>query len=222
MLTLRALAPSLVLVSLCVPSLAFANGALTVAADPPAAAPPSSAAATPRSDTFSAPDAVEAERKGVSLSGAFYLFSGAAVDDFAQGGFIVRPELELYAAFGLGDVSLFLGGTVLGVEGTYFGKRSGMSIPVLATVGVRDDTWLVSAAGGVSVAEDNNYGEDIIDDEESMPSPRGELRVGYRFEGFGELMGIVGAEQRMFTNREDSTRLFFGLSIGIGADGNTK
>ncbi len=134
----------------------------------------------------------------------------------------MRPQIEVYAAFGLGEVSLLLGGTVLGIEATHFDNRDGMSIPVLGVIGLRDDTWQVAAAGGISVATDDSYGEDIIDNEESLASPRGEVRVGYRFAEVGELMGIVGAERRMFSNREDATRLFFGLSIGVGGDDNAR
>lgn len=201
------------------PTTAFAGG-LTVASDP--GAPPSAARPyTPPADSFSN-EVEENPREGVSIAGSAYLFSGAAIDDFKQGGFMVRPQLELYAAFGLGEVSLLLGGTVLGVEATHFDNRDGMSIPVLGVIGVRDDTWQVAAAGGISVATDDSYGDDIIDNEESLPSPRGEARVGYRFENLGELMGIVGAERRMYSNREDATRFFFGLSIGIGGDDNAE
>jgi hypothetical protein len=175
----------------------------------------------PPVDTFSE-EVEESPREGVSIAGSAYLFSGAAIDDFRQGGFIVRPQLELYAAFGLGEVSLLLGGTVLGIEATHFDNRDGMSIPVLGVIGVRDDTWQVAAAGGISVATDDSYGDDIIDNEESLPSPRGEARFGYRFAEVGELMGIVGAERRMYSNRDDATRFFFGLSIGVGGDDNAK
>ncbi len=208
-------------VLLAAPATAFAGGTLVVAGDQPAPQPVRPAPSALSPDTFSEPEA-EIEREGVSLGGSFYLFSGAAVDDFQQGGFVIRPELELYASFGLGDVSMILGGTVLGVEATHFSNRDGISIPMLATVGVRDDSWLVALAGGVSVADDDSYGDDIEDDEESMPSPRGEVRVGYRFLNLVELTGIVGAQRRMFTNREDATRLIFGLSIGIGGDDNQK
>ena len=198
------------------PTTAFAGG-LTVASDPGA---PSVARPVAEPDAFS--EEVENEREGVSIAGSAYLFSGAAIDDFRQGGVIIRPQLEVYAAFGLGEVSMLLGGTVLGVEATHFDNRDGMSVPVLGVIGIRDDTWQVAAAGGISVATDDSYGEDIIDNEESLPSPRGEARFGYRFAEVGELMGIVGAERRMYANREDATRFFFGLSIGFGADDNAK
>lgn len=196
-----------------VPGRAFAGG-LTVAAEPPART------AGAQSDSFGG-DVEEKPREGVSIAAASYVFCGSAIDDFKQGGFIVRPEVELYAAFGLGDVTLLVGGTVLGVEGTHFDNRDGMSVPVLGTIGVRDDSWHVAAAGGISVATDDSYG-DILDEEESSPSPRGEVRAGYRFANFGELTGIVGAERRLWTNREDATRLFFGMAIGIGYDENQK
>lgn len=196
--------------------------ALTVAADPVAAPPPAAAAAAQPARTPAGPDraaAPEHERSGVDLGGSFYLLSGTAVDDFKEGGFVLRPALELYAAFGAGEVTVELGGVVLGVEGTFSGRRTSVSIPALTAVAVRDDKWAATVAGGVSLATDNDYGDDHPDDEISLPSPRAELRAAYRFEQFGELGGIVGYERRLYTNREDESRLMFGVSIGIGGCG---
>lgn len=147
-----------------------------------------------------------------------YLFTGTAIDDLKQGAFMVRPALELYVALGLGDVSLELGGTVLAVEGSLSSVRSSVSIPALLAVTVKDDAWNVGVAGGVSLASDNSYGE-RVDDEVSLPSPRAELRGGYRIDKIAELTGIVGYERRLYENRENENRLFFGMSIGIGAAG---
>lgn len=213
---------------LSVPTVAHAADPLVVAADPGASPPQApvlrnaSAAVAVSSPPPVQRDAAEGEsraREGVDLGGSLYLLSGTAIDDFRQAGFLLRPELELYASFGLGDVSLLVGGTVLGFEGVFSGARHCIAFPALATVGVRSDEYMVLVAGGASLGNDNYYGEDVVDNEVSLPSPRGEVRVGVRFDDFAEIQGILGVERRLYENRENETRAFFGVSVGFGGDG---
>lgn len=215
---------------LSVPAVAHAADPLVVAADPgasplPNVAPASSptiAAPSPVARPFTPNDEAAREprvREGVDLGGSLYLLSATAIDDFRQAGLLLRPQLELYASFGLGDVSLLLGGTVLGVEGVFSGERQSVAFPALATLGFRSDDYMVMLAGGASLGSDNFYGDDIDDHEVSLPSPRGEVRVGVRFDDFAEIQGIIGVERRLYENRENETRAFLGVSVGFGGDG---
>ncbi len=167
----------------------------------PAACPP------PPTDTWSTRDPVE-------FTGSLYVLSGVAIDDFRDAGFLVRPSLDFGVSFGLGDVSLFTTASVLAIEAAKFSDRTTTSVPFLATLGVRGKSWTVAAAGGLSAAVDNDYGE-RLDNEESLVSPRAEVKAGYRFEDIVEILGHVGLERRRFDNRDDQDRLFFGVSVGV-------
>ena len=148
-----------------------------------------------------------------------YVLAAPVLENFHQMGILLRPEIELYASFGLGNVSLFVGGTVLGIEGGIFGDHKSASFPALATIGIKGDKFQLAAAGGASLGFDNSYG-DINDNERSLPCPRAELRGGYRLGNFGELTVIGGAERALFENRAGATRVFLGLALGYGGDGN--
>ncbi|NUP12728.1 MAG: hypothetical protein HOW73_42350 [Polyangiaceae bacterium] len=76
---------------------------------------------------------------------------------------------------------------------------------------------MVATAGGVSLGSDNSY-PDIDDAEESLPMPRAEIRAGYRIVNVMEITGFVGAERRLYWNRDNETRMFVGVSFGTGAD----
>jgi hypothetical protein len=188
------------------------------AQDPPKPAPaatPTAPKTAPAAATQACPpNPAPTSREGVSFSGSLYVLSGVALDDFSEAGFLVRPSLDLGASFGLGDVSLYLNASAVAIEAALFSGRTSTSVPFLATVGVRSDTWTLAAAGGLSAAVDNDYG-DRADVEHSLVSPRGEIKAGYRFEGFIEILGHVGIERRRFDNREDTTRLIFGASFGF-------
>ncbi|NUP11750.1 MAG: hypothetical protein HOW73_37360 [Polyangiaceae bacterium] len=201
---------------------ALADG-LAVATDvppaPTAAAPAPIAApvAQPVADT-NGKAAEPKVREGVVLGGSAYFMQGVAVDDFESGGYLARAAMELYASIGAGDVSVLLGGTVLGVEAAHFGSRSSLDVPLLVTVGVRSDDYIVAMSGGVSVGSDNSY-VDREDAEESLPSPRAEVRAGFRMFEILEITGIVGVERQLYTNRDNTTRLMGGVALGIGGDG---
>lgn len=216
----RFLACSLAVGSLLATSRAVAAGPLTVAADPGTAPAPSTGPRPPSTPAASADRAQGSEkvRDKTELGASLHVLSGAAVDDLREGGFLVRPALELGVNIGLDDVGLFLGGLPLGVEVVEFGYKTSLAYPAMTVVGLHDDTWLVQVAGGASLAVDDSY-DDREDEERSLPSPRGEIRAGYRFfeEGMLELIAHVGFERRLFENRDDQTRFIAGLSIGIGA-----
>ncbi len=207
------------------PGVALA-GELTMAGEPtmagdraPAqAAAPAPAPSPPRPDTASEEE--EKSRHGVNLGGSWFVMTAAALDNMETPVFLVRPSLELYASIGLGDVTFVVGGSVLGAEMAVAEKRSGFTIPMLLTAGIRDDKWLATGSAGVSIATDNSYGSDVVDDEQWLPSPRAEVRAGYRIENFTEIMGVLGGEGRLYENRENETRVFLGVAIGIGGDGN--
>ncbi len=200
--------------------LASAAGPLTVAGDapaPPAPAPvaaPTRPAAAPPADSAQKPEKV---RDKTEFAGSLHVLSGVALDDGTDGGFLARPALELGVNIGVGDVGVFVGGLPLGIEVVDFGYKRSIAYPAMTVVGVHDDRWLVQVAGGASIAADDSY-RDFDDAEQSLPSPRGEVRAGYRFfeEGILELMAHAGAERRLFTNRDDQTRLIVGMSVGIG------
>jgi hypothetical protein len=199
--------------------LASAAGPLTVAGDapaPPAPAPVAAATrpATPHADSAQRPEKV---RDKTEFAGSLHVLSGVALDDGTDGGFLARPALELGVNIGVGDVGVFVGGLPLGIEVVDFGYKRSIAYPAMTVVGVHDDRWLVQVAGGASIAADDSY-RDFDDAEQSLPSPRGEVRAGYRFfeEGILELMAHAGIERRLFTNRDDQTRLIVGMSVGIG------
>jgi hypothetical protein len=178
--------------------------------------PQSSSSASPTTDTAAA-DKPEKVRDKVEFGGWFGLLSGAAIEDGRDGGFLVRPALEIGANIGVGDVGIFVGGLPLGIEAVRFSDKTSVAYPAMTVIGVHDDTWLVQVAGGASIASDNDYG-DIPDDERSLPSPRGEVRAGLRFfeDGLLEVAAHAGIERRMYENRDDQTRVIVGLSVGIG------
>lgn len=219
----RFLASSLSVGMLLASSSALAAGSLTVAADPGEPPAASAAVATPRTPTGPAPgadmaDKPERVRDKTEFGAALHLLSGAAIDDMREGGLLVRPALELGVNIGLGDVGLFVGGLPLGVELVELGYKTSLAYPAMTVIGVHDDSWLVQIAGGASLLVDDSY-DDHDDEERSLPSPRGEVRAGYRFldEGMLELTAHAGVERRLFENRDDQTRLIIGLSAGIGA-----
>lgn len=152
------------------------------------------------------------------LGGSAYVTTGVALDDFRNAGFDLRIALDLYASIGLGDGSLLLGGTVLGAEFTVFENRKSVGIPALFTVGFRDDSWLAAVDGGATLGFDNSY-NDFDDAEESLPSPRVQLRAGYRVDNFQEIAGVVGYERQLYANRDGVDRLMIGIAVGIGGDG---
>ncbi|NUO48512.1 MAG: hypothetical protein HOV80_06615, partial [Polyangiaceae bacterium] len=181
-------------------SAALAAGPLTVAGENPPPPPPAPAqTALPQSSSPSSPadtaaaDRPEKVRDKVEFGGWFGLLSGVAIDDGKEGGFLVRPALEIGANIGVGDVGIFVGGLPLGIEVVEFGHKTSVAYPAMTVIGVHDDTWLVQIAGGASIAADDDYG-DIVDDEKSLPSPRGEVRGGFRFfeEGLMELTAHAG------------------------------
>lgn len=207
-------------------SVALAAGPLTVAGEnpPPPPAPTPARAALPPSPARSAPAAdhtadekPEKQRDEVAFSMWVGMLNGVAIDDASQGGFMFRPAIELGVNIGVGDVGIFVGGLPLGIEVVEFGYKRSVAYPAMAVIGVHDDTWLVQVAGGGSIAADDDYG-DIADNEQSLPSPRGEVRAGFRFlqDGLLELTAHAGIERRLFTNRDDQTRFIAGLSIGAG------
>lgn len=209
--------------TLCASSVALAAGPLKVAGDhaPPAPAPapvaaPSSASASTSSD--SAADKPEKVREDVQFGMALTMLSGMAIDDLHDGGFLFRPAIEIGANIGVGDVGVFVGGLPLGVEVVEFGYKTSITYPAMTVVGVHDDTWLVQLAGGASIATDDSY-DNFEDNERSLPSPRGEVRAGFRFfeEGILELTAHAGIERRLWENRDDQTRFIVGLSVGVGA-----
>ncbi len=179
-----------------------------VATQAPAPPPP-----VPARDAAAKPEKV---RDKVEFGGTAYVLTGAAIDDGTDGAFLFRPALEVGVNIGLGDLGLFIGGLPLGVEITKSGVRRSITYPAMTVVGVHDDSWLVAVAGGASLATDNNYG-DMNDNEVAHPSPRGELRGGYRFgeEGMGEVVAYAGVERRLYDNRDGETRIIAGLSVGV-------
>lgn len=162
------------------------------------------------------PQAAEADktRDSIEFTGALYVLSGVAIDDFRDAGFLVRPSLDFGVSFGLGSVSLFTTASTLAIEAAKFSDRTTTAVPFLVTLGIKGDAWTLAGAAGLSAAVDNDYGE-RLDDEESLVSPRGEIKAGYRFEQIVEVLGHVGLERRNFDNRDDQTRLFFGVSVGV-------
>lgn len=218
-------------------ALTFAAGtaqaqALQVAADPPApvAATPAPVAATPApavvapvAGPSSTRDAARIEtpeepRDKTVLGGSAYVTTGVVLDELRDAGFVARVALDLYASIGLGDVSLLIGGTVLGAEFTVFGDRKGVGIPMLFTLGLRDDTWMVALDSGATLGFDNSYNE-RDDAEESLPSPRTQVRAGYRLHNSLEVSGVVGYERQLYANREGVNRLLVGVTVGVGGDG---
>lgn len=191
---------------------------LVVAEDPNPEPAPARKAPPPKAVTQPCPvcptEPAEQRREGVSFSGSLYVLSGVAIDDYHDAGFLVRPSLDLGASFGLGSVSLYVLGSTAAIEYAKFSDRQSTSFPFMFTLGLRADSWTVAAAGGLSAAVDNEY-NDINDSEESTISPRGEIKAGYRFENVLEILGHVGVERRTFDNREDTTRILFGLSFGV-------
>jgi len=153
-------------------------------------------------------------RDGVDFTGGLYVLTGIAMEDFRDAGFYVRPSLDFGVSFGLGPVSLFTTASTLAIDAARFSDRTTTGFPFLFTMGLRGDSWTLAAAGGISAAVDNDYG-DRVDNEESLISPRGEVRGGYRFEEFIEVLGHVGVERRRYDNRDDQTRLIVGVSVGI-------
>ena len=205
-------------------SAALAAGPLTVAGEnPPPRPPPPVQTALPQSSSSSstsdsaAADKPEKVRDKVEFASWVGMLSGLAIDDGHDGGFLVRPAIEIGANIGVGDVGIFVGGLPLGVEVVEFGYKRSVAYPAMTVVGVHDDSWLVQIAGGASIAADDDYG-DIVDDERSIPSPRGEVRAGFRFfeDGLLELTAHAGVERRLFENRNDQTRFTVGLSVGVG------
>lgn len=188
---------------------------LVVAADEPkpAAKPPSKAAQQPCPVCPTNTEPTEKRREGVEFSASLYVLSGVAIEDYRDAGFLVRPSLDLGASFGLGSVSLYLLGSTAAIEYAKFSNRHSSSFPVMATLGVRADGWTVAGSAGISAAVDNEY--DIPDDEVSLISPRAEIKAGFRFEDVVEILGHVGLERRKFENREDVTRLIFGISFAV-------
>jgi hypothetical protein len=221
---------SLFLVGLSVAPLVAALASAASAAEPLVVAEPPSAAAPapgpapvavtspagPAAPPADAETRPERRHEGVSLGGTLYMLSGAAVDDGSEGGFMVRPALELGISIGAGDVGVFVGGLLAGVEVVDFGSKRSLSYPAMTVVGAYDDKWLVAVAGGASIAADDSYA-DHGDDERSVPSPRAELRGAYRFgpAGLLEVGATVGAERRLFSNRDDQTRVIAGISFGF-------
>jgi hypothetical protein len=200
--------------------LASAAGPLTVAGDAPAPPAPTPVAAATRPAGAPAADSAqkpEKVREKIEFAASLHVLSGVALDDGTDGGFLARPALELGVNIGVGDVGVFVGGLPLGVEVVDFGYKRSTAYPAMTVVGVHDDRWLVQVAGGASIAADDSY-RDFDDAEQSLPSPRGEVRAGYRFfeEGILELMAHAGVERRLFTDRDDQTRLIVGMSVGIG------
>jgi hypothetical protein len=176
-------------------------------AAPCPACPPAKACPPPATDADKSRDSIE-------FTGALYVLSGVAIDDFRDAGFLVRPSLDFGVSFGLGSVSLFTTASTLAIEAAKFSDRTSTGFPFLVTLGLKGDAWTVAGAAGLSAAVDNDYGE-RPDNEESLVSPRGEIKAGYRFEEIVEILGHVGLERRNFDNRDDQTRLFFGVSVGI-------
>ncbi|MBL9022139.1 MAG: hypothetical protein JNL21_08045, partial [Myxococcales bacterium] len=185
---------------------------------PPATATPTPATPTPTptpnpacppppTDTWSTRDPIE-------FTGSLYVLSGVAIDDFRDAGFLVRPSLDFGVSFGLGDVSLFTTASVLAIEAARFSNRTTTSVPALLTLGIKGESWTLAGAMGISAAVDNDYG-DRPDNEESLVSPRGEVKAGYRFEDIVEVLGHVGLERRRFDNRDDQDRLLVGVSVGV-------
>jgi hypothetical protein len=187
---------------------------LVVAAEEPAPAakaPPPKVAQQPCPVCPAEP--IDKPREGVDFSASLYVLSGLAIEDYRDAGFLVRPSLDLGASFGLGTVSLYLLGSTAAIEYAKFSGRHSSSFPVMATLGVRADGWTIAGSAGISAAVDNEY--EVPDDEVSLISPRGEIKAGFRFEDFLEILGHVGLERRKFENREDVTRLIFGISFAV-------
>lgn len=184
----------------------------------PAPAAPAVAAPCPACPPAKAcpPPVVEAEksRDTIEFTGSLYVLSGVAIDDFRDAGFLVRPSLDLGVSFGLGAVSLFTTASTLAIEAAKFSDRTTTGFPFLVTLGIKGDAWTLAGAAGLTAAVDNDYG-DRPDNEESLVSPRGEIKAGYRFEEIIEVLGHVGLERRNYDNRDDQTRLFFGVSVGV-------
>lgn len=195
--------------------------ALQVAVEEPAPPPVASASPAPASAAHRDQPSDEKpkhSRDKTVLGGSMYVTTGMALDDVRNAGFDLRIALDLYASIGLGDGSLLLGGTVLGAEFTVFENRKSVGIPALFTVGFRDDSWLVAVDSGATLGFDNSY-NDFDDDETSLPSPRVQLRAGYRINNFQEIAGVVGYERQLYENRDGVDRLLVGVAVGIGGDG---
>ncbi|NUO52924.1 MAG: hypothetical protein HOV80_29105 [Polyangiaceae bacterium] len=188
---------------------------LVVAADEtaPAAKPAPKVAQQPCPVCPANTEPTEKRREGVDFAASLYVLSGLAIEDYRDAGFLVRPSLDLGASFGLGSVSLYLLGSTAAIEYAKFSDRHSSSFPVMATLGVRADGWTIAGSAGISAAVDNDY--EAPDDEVSLISPRGEIKAGFRFEEFLEILGHAGLERRKFDNREDVTRMIFGISFAV-------
>lgn len=165
----------------------------------------------PRSD--------EAERDKILPSVAFSFQAGAAVDDGKEAGYFSRFALEAGVDAGVGKVGIFVGALVAGADFVLFDdNRASVAYPALLIFGVHDDDWLLQIAGGASLGGQDQYGEDPTI--WTQPSPRAELRGGYRAnlieDRIGvELFGNAGVERRVFDLYDDETRFFVTAGVGL-------
>lgn len=181
----------------------------------PTSASPTAASATPEPDPGPKP---------VAVAMSLYAMTGSANDDFGTSfkrdvALMGRLALEVYASFAVEDVRVLLGGSTLAIEAFYYANRSGAQFPALIVVGARGRSWLVAAAGGVSLASSDNAGAFYsAPDEEAYPSPRAELRAGYRARDAFEVSGLLGLERRFALDGFSQNRFFMGVSAGVGGD----
>lgn len=195
---------------------------LVVAVDPmtDAAYVPSAPGPAPAPD-LSEPDP---EPEPVTVALALYAMTGTANDDFGTHferdvALMGRLALEVYASIAVDDVRVLVGGSTLAVEAFYYANRSGAQFPALIVVGARGTTWLAAVAGGVSLGSSDNVGAFYTaPDEEAYPSPRVEVRAGYRARDAFEVSGLLGVERRFALDGFRENRFFMGVSVGVGGD----
>ena len=160
----------------------------------------------------------------ITAAGSIYALVGSANNEFSTDfardvALTGRLAFEVYASFAVRDVRLFLGGTTLAIEAFYYPDHANAQYPALLTFGVRGPSWMVAAAGGVSLFATDNSGAFTTEPDEMLPpAPRAELRAGYRARDVFELNGVVGLERRIALDGFVEHRFFMGVSVGAGGD----
>ena len=154
----------------------------------------------------------------MAYAGSLYVMGGTANEDFdiAQVAVMVRPALEAYAAIPVGSLDFIIGGTTLAIEAYAYAHRTSLNYPAMITMGLHGASFLVELAGGASLFSADSEGRfAIIDEEIALPSPRVEVRAGYRFKDVLDVRGILGTERRLIAG-EDVSRTYLAVAFGTG------
>ncbi len=186
----------------------------------PDSAPVAAASSVPRGMSALYEPTPRKSQGDVQVGMSLYGMQGGANDDFDPEviALLLRPSLELHVAFRVReDEYVKVGGSTLAIELFVYRDRTSTNYPALLGVGYQANGWLLELMGGASLFSNDSEGAFSVDgDEDALPSPRVELRAGWRFKRFVELRLLLGTERRIAPLIEDVSRTYLGVAFGVG------